>query len=41
MWYQNYCELDLHSIPTEAGTYEVVVYFNGALAVSQKFEIKS
>ena len=39
MWYQNYCELDLASAPTEAGTYNLIVYFNGANAGSQKFEI--
>ena len=39
MWYQNYCELDISGIPTEIGTYNVAIYFNGALAGSQKFEI--
>lgn len=39
LWYQNYCELDITSIPTDIGTYEVFVYFNGAEVGSQKFEI--
>ena len=39
LWYQNYCELDIPSIPAEIGTYEVFVYFNGAEVGSQKFEI--
>ena len=39
MWYHNYCELDIPSIPSDVGTYEVVVFFNGAKAGSQKFEI--
>ena len=39
MWYQNYCELDIPGIPADAGTYEVVILFNGNKAGSQKFEI--
>lgn len=39
MWYQNYCELDITGIPAEPGTYNVIVYFNGAEAGSQKFEV--
>ena len=39
LWYQNYCELDITSIPAETGTYEVFVYFDGAEVGSQKFEI--
>lgn len=39
MWYHNYCELDIPSVPADAGTYEVVVFFNGAKVGSQKFEI--
>lgn len=39
MWYQNYCELDISGVPTEIGTYNLVLYFNGAIAGSQKFEI--
>lgn len=39
LWYQNYCELDITSIPGDIGTYEVFVFFNGAEVGSQKFEI--
>lgn len=39
MWNHNYCELDIPCIPADAGTYEVVVFFNGCKAGSQKFEI--
>lgn len=39
LWYQNYCELDISSIPADIGTYEVFIYFNGAEVGSQKFEI--
>lgn len=39
LWYQNYCELDITSIPAETGTYEVFIYFDGAEVGSQKFEI--
>lgn len=39
MWYQNYCELDVPSVPTEIGTYNLVIYFNGTNVGSQKFEI--
>lgn len=39
LWYQNYCELDITSIPADIGTYEVFVYFDGAEVGSQKFEI--
>ena len=41
MWYQNYCELDIPSVPSEIGTYNVIVYLNGQTAGSQKFEITS
>jgi hypothetical protein len=39
MWYQNYCELDIPGIPSEIGTYNVIIYLNGQIAGSQKFEI--
>ena len=39
MWDQNYCELDIPGVPAEVGTYEVILYFDGAEAASQKFEI--
>ena len=39
MWYENYCELDISGVPTEPGTYNAVVFFNGAEAGSQKFEV--
>ncbi len=39
MWYRNYGEFDLPSLPQSAGEYIVEVYFNGALACSQSFTI--
>jgi len=39
MWYQNYCELDIPGIPADIGTYNVIVYFNGAEVGSQKFAV--
>lgn len=39
MWYHNYCEMDIPGIPANAGTYEVVILFNGSKIGSQKFEI--
>ncbi len=39
MWYRNYCELNIPSIPQTAGKYTISVYFNGALAHSQSFNI--
>lgn len=39
MWYRNYCELDIPSIPQNAGKYTISVYFNGALAHSQNFKV--
>ena len=39
MWYRNYCELNIPSIPQDAGKYTISVYFNGALAHSQNFNV--
>ena len=39
MWYRNYCELDIPSIPQTAGKYKISVYFNGALVHSQNFTV--
>ena len=39
LWSENYCELDIPTVPVDAGTYSVIVYFNGAEVGSQKFEI--
>lgn len=39
MWENNYCELNVPTVPVDAGTYNMVIYFNGAEAGSQKFEI--
>lgn len=39
MWYHNYFEMDIPGIPADAGTYEVVILFNGSRVGSQKFEI--
>lgn len=41
MWYENYCELDVLGIPTEIGTYNLVLLFNGQIAGSQKFAVTS
>ncbi len=39
MWYRNYCELDIPSLPDTPGDYTVDIYFNGALAGTQAFTI--
>lgn len=39
MWYKNYCELDIPSMPNVAGNYTISVYFNGLFAVKQAFSI--
>lgn len=41
LWNKNYCELDIPVVPDEAGTYNVIVYFNGSEVGSQKFEISA
>jgi hypothetical protein len=40
MWKSNYCEFDLPTLPKTAGTYNVTVYFNDAIAAKQDFRIK-
>ncbi len=39
MWYKNYCELDIPSLPNTPGEYTISVYFNGALAHQNNFTI--
>ena len=39
MWYRNYCELDIPSMPKAAGNYTISVYFNGSFACEQAFTI--
>ena len=39
MWYKNYCELDIPSIPQIAGNYAVSIYFNGAFANTTEFTV--
>jgi hypothetical protein len=39
MWYQGYCELDLHQMPAKAGEYTVEIYFNNLYLTSQKFTV--
>ena len=39
MWYKNYCELNIPSLPDAPGTYTVSVYFNGQFAVKQALTI--
>lgn len=41
MWYENYCELDIPGIPTNLGTYELTVFFNGQTVGTQKFIISA
>ena len=41
MWYENYCELDIKGIPTELGTFELTIFFNGQTIGTQKFEISA
>ncbi len=40
MWYQGYCELDVPSLPKEAGTYRLYIYFNGAFVNTTDVTIK-
>lgn len=39
MWYRNYCELDIPSIPNSSGNYTISVYFNGSLAGETDFTV--
>lgn len=39
MWYENYCELDVSAMPTDLGTYDLTLFFNGQTVGTQKFEI--
>lgn len=39
MWYKNYCELDIPSIPQTPGKYKVTIYFNGAIAGEVNFAV--
>lgn len=39
MWYRNYCELDIPSIPQTPGEYSVSVYFNGAFVNETAFTV--
>ena len=39
MWYRNYCELDIPSIPDVPGNYTIDVFFNGAAVASQAFTV--
>ena len=39
MWYNNYCELDIPSLPQTSGDYTITVYFNGAFAGTSDFSI--
>lgn len=41
MWYRNYCELDIPSMPQTPGEYTVRVYFNGSLATEQSFTVST
>ena len=39
MWYKNYCELNVPTIPNTAGNYTISVYFNGQFVVKQAFTV--
>lgn len=39
MWYKNYCELDIPTMPDAAGNYTITVYFNGYFAGEQEFSV--
>lgn len=39
MWYRNYCELDVPSIPQTPGNYNISVYFNGFLVNENPFYV--
>lgn len=39
MWFKNYCELNIPSIPAEAGKYTIEVYFNGQFVEKQSFSV--
>lgn len=39
MWYRNYCELDIPSIPDTPGNYTISVYFDGAFVSSTAFSV--
>ena len=39
MWYGGYCELDVPSLPSEAGSYTLEIYFNGASVATQAFTV--
>lgn len=39
MWRRGYCELDIPEMPKEAGSYNISIYFNGALANRQDFTV--
>ena len=40
MWYQSYGELTVPSLPTEAGSYTIDLYFNGQHVHTHSFTIK-
>lgn len=41
MWYRNYCELDIPSLPQSAGKYTIDVYFNSAHVHTQSFKVSA
>ena len=41
MWYRNYGEFDIPSIPATPGTYNVSIYFNGSFVFSVDFTVVS
>lgn len=39
MWYKNYCELDIPTIPENPGNYNICIYFNGMFVTNQSFSV--
>lgn len=39
MWYRNYCELDIPSLPGAPGQYSMTIYFNGQFVKTVEFTI--
>ena len=40
MWYKNYCELDIPTIPDVPGNYNINIYFNGMFVANQSFTVE-
>lgn len=40
MWFKNYCELNIPSLPDTPGNYSMYIYFNGQFAEKQSFSVE-